>query len=349
MLCGRARLPAAPSPPRTGGGDGVKLARLLLRRTANAAGLLLAVLILNFSLIHLAPGDPAEVIAGEMGGATEEMLSEIRRAYGLDRPFAEQLGLYLLKVAQGDLGHSFYFDGPVASLILERLGATLLLVMTALVLAILLGTFLGVVAAQRPNGLLSHVVTVLALVGYSAPVFWTGIMLLILFASLIPLFPVSGMYDITASGGMLARTVDVIHHMILPVITLSTIYLAFYSRLARAAMLDVLGSDYIRTARAKGLSRFVVVYKHALRNAVLPVVTFAGLQFAQLLSGAVLVETVYSWPGLGTLAFDSILRRDSPMLLGILFFSALVVIAVNLVTDLLYRVIDPRIRGEDTG
>ena len=327
----------------------MKLIRVLARRAANAAGLLLAVLILNFTLIHIAPGDPAEVIAGEMGGATEEMLSEIRRTYGLDRPFHEQLGLYLGKVARGDLGHSFYFDGPVTGLILERLGATLLLVVTALVLAILLGTFLGVVAAQRPHGWLSHLVTVLALVGYSAPVFWTGIMLLIAFASLVPLFPVSGMYDVTGPDDAWSRAIDVLHHLVLPVVTLSTIYLAFYSRLARASMLDVLGADYIRTARAKGLGRFVVVYKHALRNAVLPVVTFAGLQFAQLLSGAVLVETVYSWPGLGTLAFDSILRRDSPTLLGILFFSALVVIVVNLLTDLVYRVIDPRIRGEDAG
>ena len=325
----------------------MNLLRVVARRAANAAGLLLAVLILNFALIHLAPGDPAEVIAGEMGGATEEMLRDIRRTYGLDRPFHEQLGLYLGKVARGDLGHSFYFDGPVTGLILERLGATLLLVVTALVLAILLGTFLGVVAAQRPHGWLSHLVTVLALVGYSAPVFWTGIMLLIGFASLIPLFPVSGMYDVTAPSDTLSRTLDILHHLVLPVVTLSTIYLAFYSRLARASMLDVLGADYIRTARAKGLSRFVVVYKHALRNAVLPVVTFAGLQFAQLLSGAVLVETVYSWPGLGTLAFDSILRRDSPTLLGILFFSALVVIVINLLTDLLYRLIDPRIRGGD--
>lgn len=325
------------------------LVRGFARRIANAAGLLFAVLILNFTLIHIAPGDPAEVIAGEMGGATEEMLRDIRRAYGLDRPFHEQLGLYLGKVVRGDFGYSFYFDAPVTSLILERLGATLLLVVSALVLAVLVGTVLGVVAAQRPQSWLSHLVTVLALAGYCAPVFWTGILFIIAFASLIPIFPVSGMFDVTNTDPSLtAYALDVLHHLALPVLTLSTIYLAFYSRLARASMLDVLGADYIRTARAKGLRRFAVVYKHALRNAVLPVVTFAGLQFAQLLSGAVLVETVFSWPGLGTLAFDSILRRDSPMLLGILFFSAVVVIVVNLLTDLVYRIIDPRIRdGHD--
>ncbi|HZD24763.1 MAG TPA: ABC transporter permease, partial [Alphaproteobacteria bacterium] len=303
-----------------------------------------AVLVLNFTLIHIAPGDPADVIAGEMGGATPEMMQSIRAAYGLDKPFYVQLAVYVGKVARGDLGYSFYFNRPVTGLILQRLGATILLVVSSLVLAVLVGTLLGVLAAQKPNGLLSHLVTVMALIGYAAPVFWTGIMLLILFALWVPLFPVSGMYDVTAGATGFAYVADVLHHMVLPVVTLSTIYLAIYSRLSRASMLDVLGADYIRTARAKGLGRGLVVYKHALRNAVLPVVTFAGLQFSQLFSGAVLVEAVFSWPGMGSLAFDSILRRDSPTLLGILFFSALIVIVVNILTDLSYRLIDPRIR-----
>jgi peptide/nickel transport system permease protein len=307
--------------------------------------LLLAVLVLNFTLIHLAPGDPADVIAGEMGGATPEMLAQIRTAYGLDRPFHEQLTVYIGNVLQGDLGHSLYFNRPVTDLILERLGATIVLVVTSLLVALIVGTFLGVFASQNPNGILSHFVTVLALLGYSLPVFWTGIMLLILLAAPpVDMFPISGMYDVTAHDGVFRYTLDVAHHLVLPVITLSTIYLAFYSRLSRASMLDVLGADYVRTARAKGLSERLVVYKHALRNGVLPVVTFAGLQFAQLFSGAVLVEAVFSWPGLGTLAFESIGRRDTPMLLGILFFSALIVIVANVLTDLSYRLIDPRIR-----
>ncbi len=307
--------------------------------------LLLAVLVLNFTLIHLAPGDPADVIAGEMGGATAEMLADIRKTYGLDRPFHEQLFTYVGKVFQGDLGYSFYFDQPVTDLILERVGATILLVLTSLILAIVVGTFLGVFASQNPDGMLSHFVTLLALLGYSLPVFWTGIMLLILLAAPpVDMFPVSGMYDVTREGGAIFYIFDVLHHLVLPVVALSTIYLAFYSRLSRASMLDVLGADYIRTARAKGLSERVVVYKHALRNGILPVVTFAGLQFSQLFSGAVLVETVFSWPGLGTLAFDSIGRRDTPTLLGILFFSALIVIVANLLTDLSYRLIDPRIK-----
>lgn len=314
------------------------------QRLAYAVILLLAVLVFNFTLLHLAPGDPADVIAGEMGGATEDMMAKIRKDYGLDRPFHEQLFGYIGRVAQGDLGHSYYFDRPVTELILERLPATLLLVVTSLLIAIILGTILGVVAARRPNGLLSHIITILALVGYALPVFWTGVMLIILLASVFPIFPVSGMYDVTGDRSGWGYYLDVLHHLVLPVLTLSTIYLAFYSRLSRASMLDVLGADYIRTARAKGLSEAVVVFKHALRNAVLPVVTFAGLQFATLFSGAVLVETVFSWPGLGTLAYDSILRRDSPSLLGILFFSALIVIAANLITDAVYRLVDPRIK-----
>lgn len=317
----------------------------IARRIGYAVLLLLAVLILNFSLLHLAPGDLADVIAGEMGGATPEMLAKIRKDYGLDLPFHEQLFAYIAKVFQGDLGFSFFFDRPVTELIFEKLGPTIILVVSSLMLAILFGTFLGVFAARRPNGLLSQAITVLALLGYALPVFWTGIMLIILLASVIPVFPVSGMDEGPLGETGFAYILEVLHHLFLPVMTLSTIYLAFYSRLSRASMMDVLGADYIRTARAKGLSEKVVIFKHALRNAILPVVTFAGLQFGALFSGAVLVEAVFSWPGLGTLALESIQRRDSPTLLGILFFSALIVIIANLLTDLTYRLVDPRIKS----
>ncbi len=326
-------------------GNWMRFFATLVKRVLYACILLLCVLVLNFILIHLAPGDPAEVIVGEMGGATEEILAEIRAAYGLDKPFAEQLFVYLRKVAGGDLGHSFYFNQPVTDLILQRVPATLLLVITALLLAVYTGTFMGVLASIKPTGALSHFVTIFALIGYSAPVFWTGMMLLILFASWVPLFPVTGMYDVTLEGGWFTRAVDVAHHLVLPMLTLAIIYLAQYSRLGRASMLDVLGSDYIRTARAKGVSERMVIYKHALKNAILPIVTMAGLQMSYLFSGAVLVETVFNWPGLGRLAFESILRRDHPTILGILFFSTFIVIIANLLTDLSYRLIDPRIHA----
>ncbi len=322
----------------------MKFLGVIGKRLIYAVMLILAVVVLNFLLVHMAPGDPAEAIAGEMGGATQEILDDIRRSYGLDKPLYEQLYIYLGRVVQGDLGQSFYYNAPVTDLILGRLGPTLLLVLTSLAFAITVGTLLGVLASRNPTGLFSNVVTVLALVGYSAPVFWTGIVLVIVFAFVLPIFPISGMSDITLEGGVVVQTLDVARHLVLPAFTLGIIYLAQYSRLARASMLEVLGADYIRTARAKGLSERVVIGKHALRNAVLPVITIAGLQFGGLISGAVLVETVFSWPGLGTLAFDAILGRDYPTILGILFFSAMLVIIANILTDLCYRLIDPRIK-----
>lgn len=322
----------------------MQILSMLVRRLVYAAILVFAVLILNFLLIHLAPGDPAEVIAGEMGGATEEVMASIREAYGLDRPLHEQLGVYLGKTLQGDFGQSFFYNASVTSLILDRIGPTLLLVTTALLFAIGMGTLLGVIASRNPRGLVSNLVTVLSIVGYSAPIFWTGIMLIILLAWVFPVFPISNMRDITLEGGIFVHILDVAHHLVLPAFTLGIVFLAQYSRLTRASMLEVLSSDYVRTARAKGVPERSVFGKHALRNAILPVVTIAGLQFGSIVSGAVLVETVFNWPGLGTLAFQSILARDYPTVLGILFFSSLIVIIMNIVTDFLYRVVDPRIR-----
>ena len=321
----------------------MKTLGLIVNRLVYAILLLLAVLVLNFTLMHLAPGDVADTISQSMGGADEELLIEIRRDYGLDQPYYQQLVTYIGKVLRFDLGHSFFFNEPVSKLVLERVPATLLLVITAQILALLLGVVLGVYSARKPNGMMSHFVTFFALFGYSAPVFWTGILLLIAFSLQIPLFPVAGMRDVTIEGNFWIHTIDVMKHMVLPVVTLASIFLALYSRLARATMIETLGTDFVRTARAKGLPERQVVYKHALRNSLSPVVTLAGLQFSAVVSGAVLVEAVFSWPGLGTLAFQSIIARDTPTILGILFFSALVVIIGNLLTDLALRFVDPRV------
>ncbi|MEL6234311.1 MAG: ABC transporter permease [Pseudomonadota bacterium] len=318
----------------------------LARRILYGLLLMAGVVILNFFLIRLAPGDPAEVIAGEMGGATEEMLAQIRAAYGLDQPVLVQLGIYLGNMVQGDLGMSYFFDRPVSELIGARVWPTVLLVVTAQILAICIGTALGVFAARKPNGLLSGFVSVFATIGYAVPVFWTGIMLIILFASIIPVFPVEGMMDVRLrDAGWLTQTIDVLHHLALPAFTLAIIYLALYARLSRASMLEVLGADYIRTARAKGASERSVLFRHALRNASLPILTVAGLQMGSVVSGALLVETVFNWPGLGTLAFDAILRRDYPTMLGVLFFASALVVIANILTDLSYRLADPRLRG----
>jgi peptide/nickel transport system permease protein len=316
----------------------------LMSRLAQGLALVMAVVVLNFVLVHAAPGDPVETIAGASGGMDEKLQAELRAKYGLDQPLPVQLGIYLGKVVRGDLGYSYFFNLPVSDLILERVPATLLLVLTSVLTAFLIGTTLGVLSSRKPNGWLSQLINVLSLVGFAAPVFWMGMLLIILLASIFPVFPVSGLRGIESSGQGWADVVDVLHHLVLPALTLGLVYLAQYSRLSRAAMLDVLGADYIRTARAKGLPERLVLYKHALRNAVLPVVTILGLQFGNVLAGAIVVETVFNWPGLGRLAFESVLRRDYPTILGVLLFSSIVVIVMNQVTDLCYRLIDPRIK-----
>jgi peptide/nickel transport system permease protein len=322
----------------------MKAARYTLSHLLQGLALVIAVVVLNFVLVHAAPGDPVETIAGASGGMSDELKAQLRTQYGLDKSLPVQLGVYVGKVLHGDLGYSYFFNVPVAGLIAERVPATLLLVLSAVLAAFLVGTALGVLASRKPNGWLSQSITVLSLIGFAAPVFWMGMMLVILFASVLPIFPVAGMRAIDSSGGGLAGVIDVLHHLVLPALTLALVYLAQYSRLARASMLDVLGADYIRTARAKGVAEHVVLYKHALRNAVLPVVTMLGLQFGNVLAGAILVETVFNWPGLGRLAFESVLRRDYPTILGVLLFSAIVVVVMNLLTDLAYRLIDPRIK-----
>ena len=327
----------------------MNLARSLLSRVLQGLALVLAVVVLNFVLVHAAPGDPVETIAGASGGMSTELMAQLRTQYGLDKPLPVQLGVYLGKVLTGDLGYSYFFNLPVISMIGERVPATLLLVVSSVLLAFAVGTTLGVLSSRKPNGLLSQFITVLSMVGFAAPVFWMGILLVILFASVIPILPVSGMrsVDSVSSGHFfdVKDVVDVLYHLVLPTLTLSLVYLAQYSRLSRSSMLDVLGSDFIRTARAKGLAERVVMYKHALRNALLPVVTVLGLQFGNVMAGAILVETVFNWPGLGRLAFDSVLRRDYPTILGVLLFSSIVVIVMNILTDLAYRLIDPRIKA----
>ena len=313
-------------------------------RIAWSVGLILAGIVMCFSLVHLAPGDAALVIAGESGAGDPELIEQIREDLGLDDPYLVQLSRYVGDVASGDFGTSYRFNEPVTSLIGDRIWPTILLVTTALLFAIVIGVLVGIFTARRPESPVSHGVTVFSLVGYSMPVFWTGYLLIIAFASNVRWFPVAGMRDVRFEGNRFEEWLDIAHHLVLPALTLGLIYLAQYSRLSRASMLEVLQSDYVRTARAKGLAERKVVYKHALRNAVIPVITIAGLQFGALLSGALLVETVFNWPGLGRLAADSVFQRDAPVLLGVLICSAVLVVVINILTDVVYRMIDPRIR-----
>lgn len=320
----------------------------VLSRLAHALGLIAAVLVFSFLLMRLTPGDPALLIAGESADAAT--LEQVRSAYGFDRPLPQQLATHLWRIAHGDLGQSYFFNAPVAQLVAERVPATLLLVGSAIAIAVLLGTALGVTAACRPHGAANAGITVLSVVGFAAPVFWTGIVLVQLFASHWPVFPVNGMRDVTLrDGSAIASALDVLHHLVLPTVSLALFYLAQYSRLSRATMLEVLNADYVRTARSKGLPEWLVVFRHGLRNAILPVLTVLGLQVGQLFAGAVLVEAVFAWPGLGTLAFEAILRRDTPVLMGILLFSAVIVVLTNIVIDVLYRLIDPRMGTSTKG
>ena len=304
----------------------------------------MAVVVVVFFLIQIAPGDAALYLGAEQGVGDPEYLAQLRADYGLDRPLLVQLGAYIGNVAQLDLGESTYFNQPVLGLILDRLFATVLLAGTALLFAVVVGVALGVFTARRPESPASHGVTVMSLLGFATPVFYSALMVIVVFAAKWGILPVGSIEDVRYDGNWFGETLDLLEHLVLPAASLGIIYLAIYSRLARASMLEVLESDYIRTARAKGAHERVVVYKHALRNAVIPVVTAAGLQVGNLLSGALLVEFVFAWPGIGRLAVSSIIRRDSPTLLGIMIFSAAMVIVANLLTDLVYRLIDPRIR-----
>ena len=317
----------------------------LIQRVILGVILIIAVMILNFFLLQAAPGDVVDAMLAEAGGGDPELAARLRKQYGLDQPLYIQLIKYLGQVFRGDLGYSFYYDESVAALLIGHLPTTLMLTLSALVLAVIIGTLFGVYAALKPNGIFSNFVTVLSLFGYATPVFWLGMIILLVFALYLPLFPAFGIRSWPQPENTFDRILDMIHHLVLPTFTLAILYLASYSRISRASMLDVLGSDYIRTARTKGLSEFRVIFKHALKNAAMPVVTLAGLQLAQVFSGAVLVETVFSLPGVGPLLYESIVRRDFPVILGVLFGAATTTIVANIITDIIYRWMDPRIKS----
>ena len=317
----------------------------IIQRILLGLFLLIAVIVLNFLLLQLAPGDVVDAMLAEGGGGDPVLAAKLRASYGLDQPIYIQLFKYLGQVLSGDLGYSFYYDDSVSALILGHLPTTLMLTLSALVLAVGIGTLFGVYAAIKPRGIFSNFVTVFSLLGYATPVFWLGMIILLVFALYLPLFPAFGIRSIPEPEHLFDRILDLINHLVLPVFTLAILYLANYSRLSRASMLDVLGADYIRTARTKGLSEFKVIFKHALKNAALPVVTMAGLQLGHIFSGAVLVETVFSLPGLGPLLYESIMRRDYPVILGVLFGAASTTIVANIITDLVYKRMDPRIQS----
>ncbi|MCP4560441.1 MAG: ABC transporter permease [Bosea sp.] len=320
-----------------------RLSGVLRKTLIQAVPTVIGIVILNFLLLQLAPGDAADVMAGEAGAATEETMAMLRKQFGLDLPVLDQLLAYLGNLAQGSLGFSPRYNMPVADLIAQRLPGTLLLMGLSLSLALLFGIALGTVMALNAGRWPDRLISVGSLIFYSVPGFWIGLMLIVLFSVKLGWLPSGGAETIGAGLSGFESLLDKARHMLLPAASLALFYVAIYARLTRATMLEIASQDFIRTATAKGLTPFHVATRHILRNALLPVTTLAGMHFGGILGGAVVVETVYSWPGLGRLAFEAVMRRDFNVLLGVLLLCSLLVIIVNMVVDLLQAWLDPRI------
>ncbi|MBU2863369.1 ABC transporter permease subunit [Reinekea forsetii] len=331
--------------------------QFILRRLSVVIPTFIGVSLLTFSLIHFIPGDPVTVMGGERG-VTEEQRAEIEAMLGLDKPIYQQYFVYISNVLQGDLGTSFITREPVMSEFLTLFPATIELSFFAAIFAILVGLPLGIIAAVKRGSVFDHSVMTVSLAGYSMPIFWWGLLLILLFSIQLDLTPVSGRLDVAywvdeVTGFMIidawlsgeeGAVQSAFAHLALPSIVLGTIPMAVIARMTRSSMLEVLSEDYIRTARAKGLSRTTVILKHALRNALIPVVTVIGLQVGTLLSGAILTETIFAWPGIGKWLIEAIGRRDYPVVQGGLLMIATMIILVNFIIDLMYGVINPRVR-----
>jgi dipeptide transport system permease protein len=332
--------------------------RFILTRVSLVIPTFIGITLLTFFLIRLVPGDPIETMAGERGidPARHELL---RKEFGFDRPILVQYGIYIARVLQGDLGKSLITQAPVTSEFAALFPATIELALCAIIFALAIGLPAGILAAVRRNSILDHGVMGISLAGYSMPIFWWGLILILLFSVQFDLTPVSGRIDVLyyiepVTGFLLIDSLffsedegafrSAVEHLILPTIVLGTVPLAVIARMTRSAMLEVLGEDYIRTAKAKGLSQFRIVALHALRNALVPVVTVIGLQVGVLFTGAILTETIFSWPGVGKWLIEAIFRRDYPVLQGGALLLGIVVMAVNLLVDVTYGLINPRIR-----
>ncbi len=303
------------------------MSEYLIRRLALSLTAMLGVITIVFILLHVS-GDPAALLVTQ--NATKQDMERIRQAYGLDRPLSVQYGRFITRVARGDLGYSYRQGLPVTELIAERLGATFELALAALAVAMLLGVTLGMVAAARRGSGVDTAAMTIALLGTSMPSFWLGLLLIIVFGVKLGWLPISGY------GGL--------DHLVMPAFVLGGFYAAQVSRLTRTSLLDVLAQDYVRTGRAKGLTGRALLFKHALRNAALPVLTVLGLHFGQMLGGALIVESIFAWPGMGRLAVQAVLGRDFPVVQGTAIMGAAVFLAVNLTVDLLYGWVDPRLR-----
>jgi peptide/nickel transport system permease protein len=321
----------------------MRILGLALRRLAASVPTLLIILVGLFLLLQFAPGDTVDALVAQIGGGDPAMIEELRRFYGLDATVPVQLGRYLWRLVQLDLGFSAIYGKPVTTVIFERLPATLLLMGSSLALAFAAGSGLGIIAAQRVNRWPDTLISTLGLIFYATPSFWFGLMGIVVFAIHLGWLPAGGYEEIGAGYTGLRRAVDIFRHLLLPTVTLALIFLATYLRIMRAAMLEVMTLDFVRTARAKGLRPTAITVRHVMRNALLPMVTLVGLQAGTMLGGSVVVESVFALPGLGRLAYEAVVQRDLNTLLGIVFVSAVLVIVVNFLVDIAYARLDPRV------
>ncbi len=318
------------------------LARFVLRRLSQAVLVLLVVVLGNFPIMEFAPGDMVSVIAGN-AEMTAEQMADLRARFGLDQPMPVRLFNYVAQLATFDLGFSYRNQAPVWDIILMRLPTTLALIVLSVVISLVLGTVLGVAAARSAGRAADAAINVLALLLYATPSFIVAVLMVLVFSVWLGWFPIAGLTTPAVEMTSWERARDVAAHLVLPVTSLCTFYVAIYARITRATMLEVMGQDFVRTAHAKGLSETRVIYGHALRNAMLPLVTMAGMQVSTVLGGAVVVETVFGLPGMARTAYDAVFERDTNLLLGVMFVSSLAVVAINLVVDLLYVALDPRV------
>lgn len=311
------------------------MTRYIINRVLNIIPTLLIVSIIVFGVTRILPGDPAASILGPQANATE--IENMRIVMGLDKPIIEQFTDYIVNLLQGDLGYSYAYGMNVVDLIIERFPNTVILTIAALIIALLVGVPAGMLSAYKRNTIIDYVVMVVSLIGVSMPVFWLGVMLVLVFSVNLGLLPSTGM-------GTWSQGADVFfRHLLLPSITLATIPMANFARITRSSMLEVLSQDYIRTARAKGIKENKVIWKHALKNALNPILSVLGLQVAGLLGGSILTETIFSWPGMGRLVTDAINRGDFGVVQGVVIFVALIYVVTNLIIDLLYKVVNPKI------
>jgi peptide/nickel transport system permease protein len=304
---------------------------------------LLLIATVNFMLVRAAPGDPVSIMAGEAGASDPQFVAQLRQQFGLDQPLPTQLANYLGHVLQLDLGYSYRQQQPVVDLILDRMPATLLLTGTAFVLSLVFGVSLGALASRHAGRAVDSVITVVALVFYATPLYWLAMMAVLVFTVQLDWLPAFGFFTVGADLHGLAKVLDIGQHLLLPALTLALFYMAVYARMTRAAMLEVAQMDFVKTARAKGVPPGRIQRKHILRNALLPVVTLAGIQAGGMIGGAVLTETVFAWPGIGRLMFDALMQRDYSLLLGCFLFTAAMAVLFNLITDFVYTMVDPRI------